>query len=201
MEVRPVKIIVTENIVGTYEARSYPDEQKDSSGYYNLYSVPVYSILVEGLDNHGKSKTINFMAPRFMPYFNDPKKPHREYSTKGWVNAGLSGGRTITVLRYIETYQVRNRYSPGYGAIVLVKTFYIHAGPSSLSDYGFGSAGCIEIIGNYEEFKQAIAQISGISGLSSNNAIQKLVNERKLVVVIKQARVPDTRKISRKVRD
>jgi hypothetical protein len=55
-------------------------------------------------------------------------------------------------------------------------------------------------MGNYEEFKQAIAQLSGISGLSSDSAIQKLVNERKLVVVIKQARVPDTRKISRRVR-
>jgi hypothetical protein len=70
-----------------------------------------------------------------------------------------------------------------------------------LNDYGFGSAGCIEIIGNYEEFKQAIVQLSGISGLSLDNTIQKLVNERKLVVIIKPAQVPDTRKISRRVRD
>jgi hypothetical protein len=61
MEVRPVKIIVTENVVGTYEARSYPDDQRDKDGYYNVYSVPVYSILVEGLDNHGKSKTMKFI--------------------------------------------------------------------------------------------------------------------------------------------
>jgi hypothetical protein len=81
-----------------------------------------------------------------MPYFNNPQRPDPDYRTKGWVNAGLSAARTVVISQYKQNYEVHNRYSPGKGAIVVKDTFYIHAGPASLQDVGFGSAGCIEII-------------------------------------------------------
>ena len=36
MAARQIVIVVTSSIVGQYEARSYPDEQKDAGGYYSL---------------------------------------------------------------------------------------------------------------------------------------------------------------------
>jgi hypothetical protein len=191
MAARSVDIVVTNTVVSSYEARSYPHEQMDAKGFYNLYRVPVFEILVTGTDADGKKKSLEFRAPRFMPYFNDPTRPSHHYKAKGWLNAGLSSARRVTVSRYREDYAVQNRYSPGRGAIVVKDSFYIHAGPSSLSDVGFGSAGCIEIIGNYDTFKQSIADLSGLSPMPADAAIQQLVNSRKLIVTIQAATTPD----------
>jgi hypothetical protein len=202
MAARQVVIVATNVVVGSYEARSYPDEQKDAAGYYNLYKVPLYRILVTGKDDTGKNVSGEYRAPRFMPYYNNPKKPSPHYKTLGWINCGLSSTRRVVISQYRQDYQVQNRYSPGVGAIVVHKTFYIHAGPATPSDVGFGSAGCIEIIGNFDTFKDAIARMAGITGMQRDAAIAQLVKERKLVVEIQQARVPDIKKLaSRKVRD
>lgn len=75
MALRKVEIVVTKTVVGSYEARSYPDSQIDAMGFFNLYRVPVYNIVVKGTDKDTKSKAVTFIAPRFMPYFNNPKKP------------------------------------------------------------------------------------------------------------------------------
>jgi hypothetical protein len=137
-----------------------------------------------------------------MPYYNNPKRPSPHYKTLGWVDCGLSSARKVVISRYRKDYQVQNRYSPGIGAIVVHDTFYIHAGPASPSDVGFGSAGCIEIIGNFDIFKDAIVRMSGIVGLARDGAITQLVKERKLVVEVQQARVPDIKSLySRKIKD
>ena len=160
MAARRVEIIVTNVVDGQYEARSYPDEQVDATGLYSLYNVPVYKILVSGTDADGKNVESEFIAPRFMPFFNDPKHPDPHYRATGWINAGLSAARRVVVSKYKSDYAVRNRFSPGRGAIVVHQAFYIHAGPASRQDVGFGSAGCIEIIGDYNTFKQCIAAAS-----------------------------------------
>ncbi|MCL2590005.1 MAG: hypothetical protein FWD67_03770 [Betaproteobacteria bacterium] len=193
MSARKVEIVVTSTVVGQYEARSYPHTPVDSTGYYNLYRVPVYKILVKGVDDVKQPQTKMFMAPRFMPYFNDPKNPDRGYKAKGWLNCGLSSARTVAVTRYIQNYEMHNRISAYRGAIVVHQTFYIHPGPATVCDYGFGSAGCIEIIGNFDVFKEAIASLSGITSGTSGDVIQKLVNDRKLIVIIETAPVPDIR--------
>lgn len=54
----------------------------------------------------------------------------------------------------------------------------------------FGSAECIEIIGDFDVSKRAIAGLSGFSPAFSDSAIQQLVNSRKLVVAIQAATVP-----------
>jgi len=159
MPVQQVDIIVTNVVVGLYEALSYPYQQTDAMGQYPLYSVPVYKIQVVGRDSSHKSVVVDFAAPRFMPYYNDPKRPDPHYNAVGWLNAGLSSHRRVVVSRFKQDYAVQNRYSPGRGAIVVHESFYIHAGPSSPQDFGFGSAGCIEVIGDYNLFKQAIARV------------------------------------------
>lgn len=199
---RTVEIVVTSSVVATYEARSYPDQQTEPNGQYKLYNVPVFRIHVNGTDATNRKVSADFMAPRFMPYFNDPKRPDPHYKARGWVNAGLSSPRRVLVARYKPDYAVQNRFSPGRGAIVIKGAFYIHAGPASLQDVGFGSAGCIEIIGDYNEFKQRIAELSGFSPASPDDAIQKLVTAGRLVVTLHRATAPNIQKnVSRKIRD
>jgi hypothetical protein len=188
--IRVVKITITNKIVGKYEARSYPHDDINGNGKIELYEVDVYEILIEGFDAAGNPKTYKHIAPRFMPYWNNPKNPDSHYKQIGWVNAGLSSERNITVVRYLPNYEVRNRYSPGKGAIVLTGAFYIHAGPADVTDFGFGSAGCVEIIGNYDDFKSNIQTLSGISG-NVDAAISSLVSKRKLKVTIRQAKAPN----------
>lgn len=195
MAARKVVITLTDRIVDYYEARSYPDDDRNNDGLWELYRVPVYKILVAGIDDAGSAATAEHQAPRFMPYYNDPANPDPHYATKGWVNAGLSAKRTVVVSKYKPDYEVQNRYSPGRGAIVLKGTFYIHAGPADLADIGFGSAGCVEIIGNYNVFKANIAALSGTGMANSDEAISKLVAERKLIVEIQQATVPDIKSL------
>lgn len=189
MGTRKVTIKLSKKVVGNYEARSYPHDDINGNGKIELYKVPLYEIRVSGIDDSGAAVTFTYKAPRFMPYWNNPKAPDPHYKTLGWANSGLSKGRTIKVKRYIKDYEVRNRYSPGKGAIVMKGAFYIHAGPASESDVGFGSAGCVEIIGNYDTFKADIASLSG-SGLAADDAIGKLVAVGKLIVVIEYAEPP-----------
>ena len=194
MPEQQVDIVVTSTVVGSYEARSYPDQQTDVQGRYPLYSVPVYKIQIRGKDASQTPISVDFAAPRFMPYFNDPKRPSPHYRAVGWLNAGLSSQRTVVISRFKQDYAVQNRYSPGRGAIVVHESFYIHAGPASLKDVGFGSAGCIEIIGDYNVFKQAIANLSGVMSASPDQAIQQVVHARKLIVTIQHASPPDIKK-------
>jgi hypothetical protein len=191
MQARQVEIVVTNNTVGTYEARSYPEDQTDDADTFPLYRVPVYKIHVSGKDATQKKVVHEFAAPRFMPYYN-PGRKHPEYTSEGWLSCGLSDPRRVVVSQYIHDYEVRNRYSPGRGAIVVTGSFYIHAGPASQQDTGFGSAGCIEIIGNYDNFKSAIAQIGGLPATRGelDRSIRKLVEQAKLIVTIQAAKAP-----------
>src|SRR4051812_31185908 len=97
MAIRKVTITLTSLVVGSYEARAYPDDDVDNNGLWELYKVPVYEILIAGTDDAGKAITLKHQAPRFMPYFNDPKKPDPHYPTLGWANSGLSARRTVVV--------------------------------------------------------------------------------------------------------
>lgn len=195
MAARKVTITLTNNIVAHYEARSYPDDDFNNDGLWELYRVPVYEIVITGTDDGGSAATYTHQAPRFMPYFNDKAKPDRHYKARGFLDSGLSAKRTVIVQRYKKDYEVQNRYSPGKGAIVLKGAFYIHAGPADLADIAFGSAGCVEIIGNYDDFKANIASLSGTGAKDSDEAIIKLVSARKLIVEIEQARAPDIKKL------
>ena len=194
MLTRKVTITITSKIVGWYEARSYPQDSQNNNDEIELYKVPSYEMIVSGTDESGKSLTFTHQAPRFMPYWNNPSNPDKHYKTKGWVNSGLSSAQTIVVSRYLKDYELHNRYSPAHGAIVLKNTFYIHAGPVDENDYGFGSAGCVENIGDFGALKSHIALLSGFKGGNADDAIQTLVKEKHLTAVIQAAAVPDIRK-------
>ena len=189
---RDVTVVVANTETGdTYLARSYPHDDYDDNGRIELYRVPVHKVFIKGTDASNKEQTKTWRAVRFFPYWNDPKKPDPHYRTKGWVNAGLHALTKRAVPRYKPDYGVQNCHSPFAGAIVMRDSFYIHAGPQSLSEQGWGSAGCVEIVGNFDTFKNDIRLLSGSTKSGSREAIIELVKARKLFIQVKYATPPD----------
>ena len=136
-KLKDVTIIVSSQKTGeNYYSRSYPDDDYNDNGKIELYATPVYMIFIK---SEGKSKA--WKALRFMPYWNDPKRPSPGYKSRGFINAGLNSLATKAVTYYDPKYGTHNRYSPYSGGIQIKGNFLIHAGPKNLLDKGWGSAG------------------------------------------------------------
>ena len=174
-----VTITVTNRKTGdTYKARSYPDDDKDNDGVIEFYSTPVYFI-----DIKSKAGTKTWKAVRFMPYWNDPAAPDPGYRARGFLNSGLHKFPKQAVSLYLPNYPIHNRYSPHKGAIQIRNNFLVHAGPSNLSDIGWGSAGCVEVIGDFGQFKRDIRNLAGINAATTEDAaLSNLVRNKKLFI-------------------
>ncbi len=185
-----VTITVTNRKTGdTYQARSYPDSDKNNDGVIELYNTPVYEVELVS----GSTKKI-WKAVRFMPYWNDPISPNAHYRSRGFINSGLHSFPKQAVPTYLPNYGTQNRYSPFRGAIQIRNNFLIHAGPRNLSDSGWGAAGCVEVIGDFSQFKKDIRNLAGIGGgVEAGTAISQLVQHKKLFIQIQQESPPNFR--------
>lgn len=197
---RAVDVIVSARKSGeSYEARAYPIDDVNADGLIELYKAPVYYVYVVGTNAAGVRERREWKAPRYMPYNNPAGERHDdEYRTVGFVTAGLSNVPRVAVGDYKPDYLVHNRYSPFGGAIVVKGGFYIHAGPESLKDAGWGSAGCVEILGNFDAFKKDILELAGSpdargDAATLNAGVGRLVAARKLFVTYEAAARPNLR--------
>ena len=195
---RNVDVIVSAKKTGeSYEARAYPIDDVNDDGLIEYYKAPVYYVYVEGTDASGNHVRREWKAPRFMPYNNPAGARHDdEYKTNGFVTAGLSNVPRFAVGTYKPDYEVHNRFSPFGGAIVVKGGFYIHAGPDNLQDAGWGSAGCVEILGNFDGFKKDILELAGSPAANGkaaelNAAMVQLVSSHKLFVTYQAAARPN----------
>jgi len=194
-QLHDVDIIVSnKQTTETYYAKSYPYRVMEGDGKVALYGVPVYYVYIEG---NGKRYT--WKALRFMPYYNPDEDGDgigydSRYRTTGWVNCGLHKLSRQPAPRYIKDYGTHNVVSPYSGAIVLKSTFYIHAGPEDLRNIGWGSAGCVEIIGSFNKFKEQIKELSGSTKDNADGAISELVSNRKLYITVEHAIPPQIEK-------
>ena len=168
-----------------YYSKTYPDRDYDDDGREEYYKTPVYKVIIA--NKHIKKE---WKALRFMPYWNDPKKPRPGYKHRGWINSGLSSLAKKAVTYYDPTYGTRNRMSPFPGGIQIKGNFLIHAGPKNLLDYGWGAAGCVEIIGNFDLFKEDIRLLSGAKIKNVHQVIADMVKARKLFVEVEFAPRP-----------
>ncbi|SUB88376.1 Uncharacterised protein [Porphyromonas macacae] len=195
MTLRKVQLVVSNQVVGGqfYHATSFPHRDRDKNGIWDIYNVPVYYLYIKGSDEKGRRISKAWRVLRFMPYWNDPSDPNPHYLQEGWVVAGLCSHPNQPVAQYKRFYRVHSAPSKYDGAIVIKNSFYIHAGPSSIPiapEGVYGSAGCIEVIGNFYEFKNQIKQLSG-SQKTADDAIADLVKQRKLYVEIEHAVPPN----------
>lgn len=174
----------------SYLAKSYPDNDYDNDGWGELYAVPVYYIEIINIGTPSIER--RWKCLRFMPYWNDPDSPSSHYKLRKWTVAGLSDRKErFKVTYYDSTYGTRNSPSPYKGAIQIQNSFLIHSGPPTLQDIGWGSAGCVEIIGDFSNFKEDIKTVSGIGGyLPSDEIISRLIKAGKLYIEIEAAPKP-----------
>ncbi|WPP49126.1 hypothetical protein [Catalinimonas niigatensis] len=170
-------------------AKSFPHSDFDNDGVGEVYKTPVYEVYIRNSKDDEK-KQRKWRALRFMPYWNRQGADTR-YKTEGWVNSGLrSGKKKKLVTLYKKNYELHSTYSAFNGAIRVTGNFLIHAGPMNLKDPNFGSAGCIEIIGNFNKFKQDIMILSGSKKKDPDDAILELVRAKKLFINIEPAQPP-----------
>lgn len=194
---RAVDVVISAKKTGeSYEARAYPVDDVNDDGLIEYYRAPVYYVYVIGTNANGVREKREWKAPRYMPYNNPAGERHEdEYKTVGFVTAGLSNVPRFAVGTYKPDYEVHNRYSPFGGAIVVKGGFYIHAGPESVQDSGWGSAGCVEILGNFDGFKKDVLELAGSTDTGSaaaiNAGMSKLVAARKLFVTYEAASRPN----------
>lgn len=189
---RTVKVVVTNKKTGeTYHARSYPDADYDNNGMIELYGTPVYKVLLTGTDAQGRSVTKEWKALRFMPYWNDRRNPNTHYTALGWVNSGKHAVALKYVTYFNPDYMTRNRVSPYSGAIQIDGSFLVHAGPRDISDRGWGAAGCVEVIGDFGEFKKELALLAGATGVDSSADLLEMVKQKKLMIEVEHAIPPD----------
>ena len=197
---RAVDITVTNEVVDTYESRSYPHDDFNGDGLMELYETPVYKVTIEGVNGAGIRERREWTALRFMPFYNNPKAPVHEYRTQGFVNSGLRFVPRQLVPQYKPDYEVHNRFSEFGGAIVVKGAFYIHAGPAELGDWGWGAAGCVEVVGNFDNFKKDVLELGGSTASDLNAGVGVMVKARKLFVQYQQATSPNLRaSVSRQV--
>jgi hypothetical protein len=176
-----------------YLAKSYPSRDFDHNGMYELYKTPIYEVFIDRFDQDGTTTRKAWTAIRFAPYYNDPKQPDARYRHRGWANAGLHHLAKKPVTSYDPYYKTHNAYSAHSGAIQMRNSFLIHAGPETLGNSGWASAGCVEIIGSFSQFKGDIAALSGISASTVDATLLALVKVRKLFVQVEYAVPPDFR--------
>jgi hypothetical protein len=177
-----------------YLSRSYPDDDKDNNGLVEVYKTPVYKVFIEGTDAKGKSIKKEWTALRFMPFWNDPTLPSGKYKKLGFINAGLSSFPKTAVSYYNPYYEVHNSHSDFFGSIQIKGNFLIHAGPEYLHKSTWGGAGCVEIIGNFDLFKQDIRILGNSILVNNHQAILELVRKRNLFVKIDYATSPNFKK-------
>ena len=195
---RAVDVTVSAKKTGeNYEARAYPIDDVNGDGLTEYYRAPVFYVYVDGVNAAGQRERREWKAPRYMPYNNPAGARHdNDYRTVGFVTSGLSSVPRMAVPQYKPDYEVHNTFSPFGGAIVVKGSFYIHAGPENVADSGWGSAGCVEILGNFDAFKKDILELAGSpvaagTPAALNAAMSRLVAARKLFVTYENAARPD----------
>jgi hypothetical protein len=176
--------------------RPYPNDDYAGDGNIALFRTPIYKVFIVGTDRAGKPVKKEWTALRFSPFWNDPKHPVSAYKTRAWANAGLRYEPKKPVPAYLPDYEIHNRVSRFQGAIQVRGNFLIHGGPETTGNIAWGAAGCVEVIGNFDDFRQDIIKLSGLSDVDVddvNAAMGQIVRAQKLFVEYELAVPPDLR--------
>jgi hypothetical protein len=144
-----VVITVTNKIVGSTTVRGYPNNVTDSEGHNVLYSVPLYEVIVSGIDADGNPTSQSFSAIRFGVYneLNGPSVVGVNSGTFDLSWNGYLGG----------SWHVDGASNGG---------IFIHPGPADITQSYVGAIGCVEISGGgqWNEFNSFISSLGGTTG-------------------------------------
>ncbi len=171
-----------------YEANS--NFEFESFDRNRVQSTPLYYVYIS---NENTTKT--WKAIRFMPNRNHSRNSNFTLDANSLINSGFSTPIPKKLVSYFDPkYGVPNRYSLFPGAIQIRSNYLIHAGPKNLHEKGWANTGSIEIIGNFDEFKNDIKLLSHSNKEHTNDAIIELVRKQKLYVQVDFATIPNSPK-------
>jgi hypothetical protein len=195
-------LIIVSNIKtpDTYLMRSWPNDDYLGHGKISLFRSPVYKVFIVGTDRDGKPVRTEWTALRFSPFWNDPKHPAPRNiyvgQGRGWANSGIEYEAKKPVPAYLPNYHIHNSISRFEGAFQVRGNFLIHGGPETLLSPQWGAAGCVEVIGNFDQFRQDIIKLSGFSDVDVedvNVAMVEIVRAQKVFVQYDLEKAPDLR--------
>lgn len=160
------------------KARTFPHRLVHASGKTAHFDVPVYSVYIQKqtikdrpTDFYSNPKAdYEAKAVRFMPYWLDSQYPNTKYTKdKDWLwNVGVP---------YLPVTVVEYYYPDDYGGAIPIKNgFLLHEGPSHIEEE-VGSAGCVEIFGNYHHFLERIIRMLGYKADGHKKLIHTAMSE------------------------
>lgn len=157
-----------------YLAKSYPVK----SGM--AYKVPLYRVKLTSTARPGEEKWT--CALRFLPVKNN-------------INdipfmSGLMDAQSYFEPTYDPIYTPHNTQGLDIGGFSLYDNFLVHAGPDSVTDYGVGGKGCVEVV-SFDQFKLDIVHMCGKHPSDlPDKTMAYLCGKKRLHIVIEAANKP-----------
>ncbi len=148
--------------------------------------------IVSGTNKDGVPVSKTFNVLRFMPFYNPTNvKSDYKLKTNNVIMAGLLSSRIQNISIY-KDYKMHSTRLGENGAFVLKGTFYLHDGPDSLSEHGWASAGCIEVVGvnGFTNLKTTICRFAGLKGVNLTSELTKIASKGYLSLNLMQADKP-----------
>lgn len=169
---RAVIVKVTGQKSGIGTLRAYPDGAKNI-----LYQVPLYKVVVEGVDASGRAAAKTFNAYRFGIQLD--------------ASRGVNSPRVVG-LADKQSHHLKWNYITTMKEMAwrVYSGFFIHRGPASPATSDWGSIGCVEISGSgeWERFNNSVKAFAG------SNSLAKIGTSNLLKAVYDAAPRPPLRK-------
>lgn len=160
MALRKIKLTVGNQTIGEAITWSYPHSDNKT------YTIPTYSLTVEGRDDAGRSQRKSFEVFRF-----GVQRPRTNAAARV---VGLADQQTHTIKKWFPDYRVHSAPSQEDGAWQVYGDFLIHDGPDDPLRENYASIGCVEVCGGPRGFEQFNNLLISLSGSAKPSRAEKL---------------------------
>lgn len=180
MGLRKINLTVGNKVIGYALTWSYPNHDKKT------YTIPTYSLTVEGEDNAGKRLSKSYEVFRFGVQRPSPKSAARV--------VGLADKQTHTIKAWLPNYRVHSAPSKEDGAWQVYGNFLIHDGPDEPKRENYASIGCVEVCGGpggFVQFNDFVISLSGSAKPTRGEKLAEIGSSGVMVITyLKAARPP-----------
>lgn len=176
-----VTITVTSELAtqNPYYAKCYPTLTGKA------YEVPIYKVRLTSTARPKENRESSTL--RFTPTHVDGKL----------IMAGLADQQSYNSPSYNPEYSPHNSEGLDNGAFSLYGNFLLHGGPDTITSYGVGGMGCIEIV-DFEHFKWDIIYMAGriFPSDEPEKSLVFLCNKGRIRIVIEKAVKPIIKEVN-----
>jgi hypothetical protein len=187
-KLRKINIRLTDETSGTYYIL---DGYSQWTGKHidHQYKVPLYKLIVSGVNNEGDSITREYWVIRFGVWEEVNRLPQLVS-----VPAG-----TYQMKQWIPTY-LNDFDGATPGAWVIIRRYYMHDGQDTPPEQ-WGAIGCVEVVGkvneNVDKFENLNYLIRVLSGTKKkgDEAYFEIAREKLITIIVEKALTPKLIKV------